>query len=110
MRKLLIAAFLLILGITACGEPEAAPASTPVGDLIVITPVGAEEGSCAPGEDGTSACDATVQPVAENVLVAPPVDLVLPEFALPAASGETVRLSDYLGEQPFAVVFYRGFF
>ena len=33
-----------------------------------------------------------------------------PDFTLASTSGEVVRLSDYLGNQPVAVVFYRGFF
>lgn len=31
---------------------------------------------------------------------------VAPAFALPASTGQTVRLEDYLGKQPVVLVFY----
>lgn len=37
-------------------------------------------------------------------------DVPTPDFTLRSTSGENVRLSDYLGKQPVAVIFYRGFF
>lgn len=37
-------------------------------------------------------------------------DVATPDFTLGSSSGDVVRLSDYLGKQPVAVVFYRGFF
>ena len=46
----------------------------------------------------------------QRVLEQPRGDVATPDFTLRATTGETVRLSNYLGKQPVAVIFYRGFF
>ena len=39
-----------------------------------------------------------------------PIGSEAPDFALPAVSGEQVRLSDYRGRKHVVLVFLRGFF
>lgn len=46
----------------------------------------------------------------ERVLELAGNNVATPDFTLRSASGEIVRLSDYLGNQPLAIIFYRGFF
>ena len=45
-----------------------------------------------------------------SVLEQPRGEVDTPDFTLRSTTGEIVRLSNYLGNQPLAVVFYRGFF
>ena len=46
----------------------------------------------------------------ERVLQLADSDVATPDFTLDSVDHDVVRLSDYQGEKPFAVVFYRGFF
>ncbi len=46
----------------------------------------------------------------ERVLQLADTNVATPDFTLGSTDGEVVRLSDYLGKQPVAVIFYRGFF
>jgi hypothetical protein len=53
---------------------------------------------------GSGNSDAPIQEV-------PPADTLAPDFTLPSASGENVRLYDLLSQnQTVVIVFYRGFF
>ncbi len=104
-----LAAFaaLVFLALSACGADAPAAVPTPRPTLVVEIPTA--EGCNSTGEDSCDS-DEPVRLPAGGVLETPPPGFDLPDFSLPAAGGDTVTLSDYLGVQPVNVVFYRGFF
>ncbi|MFW6195223.1 MAG: hypothetical protein ACOC5M_01730 [Chloroflexota bacterium] len=88
-------------------EPTSTPAATAPADDI-------EEGAgCKIGEDGESDCDsAEYDPATDGQLLAPgEADAPeTPGFELPSVENGTVRLDDYRGHQPLALIFYRTFY
>ena len=100
-------AALVFLALAACGASEPAAVPTPRPTLVVEIPTA--EGCSSTGENSCDPEELVRRP-SGGVLETPPADFDLPDFSLPAAGGGTVTLSDYLGEQPVNVVFYRGFF
>ena len=67
------------------------------------------------GSDGGSGSDSGRQLPPTNgqyerVLELAPDDVATPDFTLRDAGGNVVSLSEFRGQQPFAIIFYRGFF
>lgn len=75
--------------------------------FALVVGCGSDGGASSPVATRPSS---TATPNFIPVLERPDGPVLTPDFTLPSASGEIVRLSDYRGKQPVAVVFYRGFF
>ncbi len=84
MRTLLVViSALMVFAVAACGSDNATDSS----------------GRQLPAADGY-----------DRVLRLADSNVATPDFTLNSVNHDVVRLSDYLGEKPFAVIFYRGFF
>jgi len=58
----------------------------------------------------SNATDLSVKFPVGGKLDAPSQDLKIPDFSLPSTNGELITLSQYYGNNPINLIFYRGFF
>ena len=93
---MLRSALLACLALSACGDP------IPAGERAAEAPAAVQ-----PDTSGTPPVAASVS-AGEAVKLSLGVGDTAPEFALPDATGRTVRLSDLLASGPVVLTFYRG--
>ncbi|HEX8299800.1 MAG TPA: peroxiredoxin-like family protein [Rubricoccaceae bacterium] len=87
-----------LVALAACGDPTPAPPRAPEGSPSAAIPL--DTTGTPPVADSLTA--------EEAVGIALKVGDTAPDFALPDASGRTVRLSDLLASGPVVLAFYRG--
>ena len=108
---------LLIVGLfvltTACGAAESdAPASDPVESLPAAAAERSPTATTAGSEltQPTSTIDAIPTPTEPPLVNTPgPASKLAPDFTLPSIQGTENTLSQFRGDKPVAVVFYRAY-
>jgi len=109
----LIAALFVLTA--ACGDSSTdSPVQTPVQAKAPVLATAIQPTSSLPDEAddkapsmSTSASPEPIEPVLVNTPV--PVANLAPDFRLPSIEGAEHTLSDFRGEQPVLVVFYRAY-
>lgn len=66
--------------------------------------------ACGSSDPTATPASPPASPGFNGILQAPTGNELTPDFTLPLATGGTINFADYRGEQPVAVIFYRGFF